>query len=162
PRAVARGAEVWSNAEVERVVIERGRAVAVTGRATVGSGGGGGQRRALRVRARRAVIVAASAVQSPNILRRSGVRNPHLGAHFMAHPGTAVVGVYKDKVGAWTGASQGFEVLGLRDTLGVKLESINVPPEVTAARLPGAGRHLAEWLERLDHLASWAVAIRAE
>jgi len=80
----------------------------------------------------------------------------------MIHPGTGVIGIYPAPVGAWTGASQGFEVLGLRDTLGVKLESINVPPEVTAARLPGAGRRLAPYLERLDHIATWAVAVRAE
>jgi choline dehydrogenase-like flavoprotein len=65
-------------------------------------------------------------------------------------------------VGAWTGASQGFEVLGLRDTLGAKMESINVPPEVAAARLPGAGRRLAAYIERLDHAAIWMVAVRAE
>jgi choline dehydrogenase-like flavoprotein len=159
PRAVEDGAAVYSNASVERIVIERGRAVAVTGRVTAG---GAGPRRALRVAARRAVIVAASAVQSPNLLRRSGLGGAHLGEHFMAHPGTAVMGLYPDPVGAWSGASQGFEVLGLRDTVGVKLESINVPPEVTAARFPGAGRRLAAYLERLDHVASWAVAVRAE
>ncbi len=159
PRSVADGAAVYSNAAVERVVIERGRAVAVTGRAAAG---GAGPRRPWRVTARRAVIVAASAVQSPNLLRRSGVRGAHLGEHFMIHPGTGVIGIYPAPVGAWTGASQGFEVLGLRDTLGVKLESINVPPEVTAARFPGAGRRLAPYLERLDHIATWAVAVRAE
>jgi choline dehydrogenase-like flavoprotein len=163
PRAVEDGAAVYSNAAVERIAIEKGRAVAVTGRATTARHGeGGGRRAAFRVAARRAVIVAASAVQSPNLLRRSGLGRPHLGDHFMAHPGTAVMGLYPRPVGAWSGASQGFEVLGLRDTVGAKLESINVPPEVSAARFPGAGRRLAAWLERLDHVASWAVAVRAE
>ncbi|MEP6653356.1 MAG: GMC family oxidoreductase [Myxococcales bacterium] len=165
PRAVADGAAVYANAAVERVVLERGRAVAVTGRATRGPDGsqaGAGARRKFRLAARRGIIVAASAVQSPNLLRRSGLRARHLGEHFMAHPGTAVMGLYPQPVGAWTGASQGFEVLGLRDTVGVKLESINVPPEVAAARFPGAGRRLATYLERLDHVASWAVAVRAE
>jgi choline dehydrogenase-like flavoprotein len=80
----------------------------------------------------------------------------------MAHPGTALIGLYPDPVGAWSGASQGFEAIGLRDALGVKLESINVPPEVTAARLPGAGRRLAGWWERLGHVANWSVAVRAD
>jgi len=62
----------------------------------------------------------------------------------------------------WRGASQGFEAIGLRDTVGVKLESINVPPEVAAARFPGAGRRLAQWLDRLDRVAAWSVAVRAE
>lgn len=158
-RAVEDGAAVYAHAGVGRVLVENGRAVGVTG--TV-AGSGPRRRRPFRVNARRAVIVAASAIQSPNLLRRSGIRRPSLGDHFMAHPGTAVMALYPDVVGAWTGASQGYEVLGLRDTVGVKLESINVPPEVSAARFPGAGRRLAAYLERLDHVASWAVAVRAE
>jgi choline dehydrogenase-like flavoprotein len=158
-RAVADGAAVFAHAGVERIVVEGGRAVAVTGRV---GGAGPYERQHFRVRARRGVIVAASVVQSPNLLRRSGIRRPHLGDHFMAHPGTTVMGVYPDRVDMWSGASQGYEVLGLRDTLGVKLESINVPPEVAAARFPGAGRRLAEYVDRLDRVATWSIAVRAE
>ena len=152
-RAAADGAAVFANAKVERVVLEGGRAVAVVGR----SGG-----KPFRVSAKRAVIVAASAVQSPNLLARSGVRGPELGRHFMAHPGSTVMGLYPDVVNMWLGAAQGYEAYGLRDTLGVKIESINVPPEVIAARLPGAGPRFAQYLERLDHVAAWSIAVRAE
>jgi choline dehydrogenase-like flavoprotein len=158
-RAVHDGATVYAHAVVDRVVIERGRAVAVTGHL---AGGTRRTRRSFRVAARRAVIVAASAIGSPNLLRRSGLSGPHLGAHFMAHPGTTVMGIYPERVGAWTGASQGYEIVGLREAGGVKLESINVPPEVAAARLPGVGRRLAGYLDRLDHVACWAVAVRAD
>jgi choline dehydrogenase-like flavoprotein len=72
------------------------------------------------------------------------------------------MGVYPDRVDMWTGASQGYEVLGLRDTLGVKLESINVPPEVVAARLPGAGARLNAWIDKLPYINSWAVAVKAQ
>lgn len=154
-RAVEDGASVFSNAKVERVVVEGGRATAVTGTS-------GGKR--FRVAARKAVVVSASVVQSPNLLRRSGLAldNDALGNHFTAHPGTTVVGLYPDKVGMWTGASQGYEVHGMRDTLGVKFESINVPPEVAASRLPGAGRRFAKYLDRLPHMAAWAAALRAD
>ena len=130
-RAVGDGASIFANAEVTRVAIEHGRA-----RAVVGKIGGTGPEagRPFRVEAKRAVILSASAIQSPMLLQRSNIRHSHLGAHFMAHPGTTVMGVYPDRVDMWTGASQGYEVLGLRDTVGVKLESINVPPEVVAAR----------------------------
>ena len=103
-------------------------------------------------------------IQSPNLLRRSGIARDSeaLGEHFTAHPGTSVVGVYPEPVRPWNGAAQGYEVLGLRDTLGVKLESINVPPEVAASRLPGVGRRLVGDLNRLNHLALWAVAVRMD
>ncbi len=158
-RAVRDRAAVYAHAQVGRVVVERGRAVAVTGRIG-GAGREAGNR--FRVTARRAIVVAASAIQSPNLLRRSGIVRPSLGEHFQAHPGTTVMGLYPEPVDMWTGASQGYEVLGLRDSHGVKLESINVPPEVAAARLPGVGRGLAPYLEKLRHVAAWAVAVRAE
>src|ERR1700730_4524395 len=61
---------------VERVVWRGRRAVGVQ---TV--------RRTLT--ANKAVLIAASAVQTPALLRRSGVRNRHLGRHFQGHPGMA-------------------------------------------------------------------------
>jgi len=160
-RAVADGARVLAQARVRRIQVERGRAVAVLGRI---EGPGPHAGRSLRVEARRAVVVAASVVQSPNLLRRSGIAtgSAALGNHFMAHPGTSVVGLYRDPVNPWTGASQGYEAYGLRDLLGVKFESINVPPEVAASRLPGVGARFAARVERLPHLAIWAAALRAD
>jgi choline dehydrogenase-like flavoprotein len=158
-RAVADGGYVVADARVDRIERAGGRAVAVRGHFT-GEGPERGQR--FRVAARRAVIVAGGVVQSSNLLWRSGVRAAHLGKHFMAHPGTALMGLYPAVVDPWTGASQGYEAFGLRDTLGVKFESINVPPEVTAARLPGAGARFAQRLDELPHVANWAVALKAD
>jgi choline dehydrogenase-like flavoprotein len=150
---------VLAQAQVTRVLRDGGGATGVVGRIG-GEGPNAGKQ--FRISARKAVIVAASAVQSPALLRRSGLRGAHLGEHFMAHPGTSVTGVYKTRVDQWQGASQGFEAFGLRDSLGVKFESINVPPEVAASRLPGAGKQLLGWLERMPYLAIWAVALRAD
>jgi choline dehydrogenase-like flavoprotein len=158
-RAAADGAHVIAHVRVERIEKRGGRAVAVRGRIG-GDGPEAGQR--FRLAARRAVVVAGGVIQSSNLLWRSGVRAAHLGQHFMAHPGTAVMGLYPTRVDPWTGASQGYEAYGLRDTLGVKFESINVPPEVTAARLPGAGARFAERLADLPYVANWSVALRAK
>jgi choline dehydrogenase-like flavoprotein len=158
-RAAGDGAAIFANAEVMRIVVKGGRAVGIEGR--IGGDGPEAGRR-FRLDATRAVVLAASAIQSPALLQRSNIRHPHLGAHFMAHPGTTVMGVYPQRVDMWSGASQGYEVLGLRDSVGVKLESINVPPEVVAARLPGAGARLGAWIDKLPYIASWAVAIKAQ
>ena len=158
-RAAADGAWVVAHARVGRIERRGDRAVGVLG--TVGGDGlQAGQR--FRIAARRAVVVAGGVIQSSNLLWRSGLRRRHLGEHFMAHPGTAVMALYPTRVDAWSGASQGYEAYGLRDTLGVKFESINVPPEVTAARLPGAGARFAARLGELPHVANWSVALRAE
>lgn len=160
-RAASDGAQILAHAGVERVEVRGGRAVAVQGRIT-GPGPERGQR--FRLGARRGIVVAASVVQSPNLLRRSKIAlgSSALGNHFTAHPGTSVIGVYPDAVGSFRGASQGYEAYGLRDTLGVKFESINVPPEVAASRLPGFGARFAAWVERLPRAAVWAIALRAD
>ncbi len=155
PRAIADGARLHPLARVDRVWIEGGRAVGVVGEALDPV-----TRRArgiLRVRARRAVIVSASAIQTPVVLRKSGLRGM-VGERFQCHPGAAVVGRFRDPVVMGFGASQGYEV-PLRDR-GMKLESLTMPPELLATRLPGAG---AEWQRRiaeLDHYAQWAVQVR--
>jgi choline dehydrogenase-like flavoprotein len=158
-RAVADGGFVVAGARVDRIERAGGRAVAVLGHF---SGDGPERKQRFRVAARKAIVIAGGAIQSSNLLWRSGVRSAHLGQHFMAHPGTAIMGLYPDRVDAWTGASQGYEAFGLRDTLGVKFETINVPPEVTAARLPGAGARFAARLAELPHVANWAVALKAD
>ena len=158
-RATEDGAVVFAHAEARRIERQGGRAVAVTGRIG-GSGPHAGK--TFRVAAKRAIIVAASAIQSPNLLRRSGIKGAHVGEHFMAHPGTTVMGLYPDRVNMWLGASQGYEAIGLRDTVGVKFETINVPPEVAAARLPGVGKRLAGYMDRLDRITSWSIALRAD
>lgn len=158
-RVVDDGGYVVAEARVHRIEHYNGRARVVHG-VVRGDGPAAGER--FRIAARRAVVVAGGVVQSSNLLWRSGVRARHLGEHFMAHPGTALIGLYPSRVDPWTGASQGYEAYGLRDTLGVKFESINVPPEVTAARLPGAGARFAKRLAELPHVANWAVALRAE
>jgi len=152
-RAAGDGATIAHGARVTRLLLDGDRATGV--RVRTG-------RRSQTVRARRAVIVAASAIQSPNLLRRSGLARDPVGARFMGHPGTTVMGLYPDRVDMWRGASQGFEVLGWRDELGIKCESINVPPEVVAARLPGVGARLADGMAALDRVAAWAIAVKAE
>lgn len=159
--AAQHGTAIVAHAEVRRIHVAGGRAVAVSGRV-----GGDGPRRGqrFRVAARRAVVVTASVIQTPNLLRRSGIARDSeaLGEHFMAHPGTSVMALYRQPVRMWNGAAQGYEVTGLRDSLGIKLESINVPPEVVAGRLPGAGQRLRAYLERINHVAAWAVAVRMD
>ncbi|UJR80889.1 GMC family oxidoreductase N-terminal domain-containing protein [Sandaracinus amylolyticus] len=158
PRAIADGARLHSSCHATRVVFEGRRAVAVRGtvhdpktRARVGS---------FEVRARRGVIVAASAIWTPVLLQNSGYRHPLLGERFQAHPGAAFVGRFDEPVQMGFGASQGYEV-PMRDR-GYKLESLGLPAEMLAARLPGAG---AEWSKRLANLGNyvqWGGQVRME
>jgi choline dehydrogenase-like flavoprotein len=156
PRAVRQGARVHALAQARRVIFERGRAVGVAGDTldpvTRRSNG------AFRVRAQRAVIVAAGAVYTPVLLWNSGLRG-RVGQGFQAHPGAAVVGQFAEQVGMGFGATQSYEV-PLRER-GFKLESLALPPELLAARLPGAGETWQRDLGRLDYFGQFCAVHRA-
>jgi choline dehydrogenase-like flavoprotein len=159
PYAAARGARLITSARVDRVLFTGHQAAGVTGCFHDPL-----SRRLLApftLRARKGVLVAASAIQTPILLAQSGVRSPHLGRHFQAHPGAGLAGVFDEPVDLWTGATQGYEVDQHRVKGRFKVESLSLPPELLFARLPGVG---AAWLANIaasSRLALWAVQLRA-
>lgn len=160
PFALARGARLYATCRAERLVTDRGRAAGLLGTFRDPETGAAGPR--LRVHARRAVVLAASAVQSPLLLLAHGLGRPSrlAGRRFQGHPGTSVLGVFDDPVTLWEGATQGFEAVH-RWQEGMKFETVGVPPEVAAARLPGFGADFARAVCDAGHLTSWGVQIRA-
>ena len=160
PETLERGGVVLSCAPVARIVLEGNRAAGVRGRFRHPRTRRAGA--SFQVRARHGVFVAASAIQSPLLLRRSGIRNRSLGRQFHAHPGTGLFGWYDDPVDMHIGATQGWSSLAHRDTGGFKLESLSIPLELVAGRLKGGGAVLAERLEDFRHLAMWVMAVKAE
>jgi choline dehydrogenase-like flavoprotein len=60
------------------------------------------------------------------------------------------------------GATQGAEMIHLRRTERIKLETISMPPELGAVRIPGIGQELMRRMGDFPNLAVWAVVIRAE
>jgi choline dehydrogenase-like flavoprotein len=155
PYAEKKGAALISSAKVERVVMDGARATAVTGVFE------GPARARFRARARKAVIVAASAIQTPGLLARSGVESPHLGEHFQAHPGCALMGLFEKDVIMWRGATQGYDADHYRKDGRFKIETIGLPPEVVFARLPGAGKKWMQGMLETPKAAVWAVQMRA-
>jgi choline dehydrogenase-like flavoprotein len=154
PAAVKLGARVRANHEVETIEVRGDRATAVIGRDAEG--------RRFRVEARRGVVLAASAIQSPNILRNSGIGpRAHVGEHFRAHPATAVSGVYKDPVRLWVGGTQTYEVDHFRGD-GFKLETASLPLELAGVRMAGFGPTFQKKIADFGNSAVWGVQVRAE
>ena len=160
PEVLERGGRVVTSAPVDGIVFDGRRAAGVRGTfrhpRTKAKGGD------LRVRARKAVVVAASVTHSPCILERSGVRSPALGKYFRAHPGTGVFGVYDEPVDMNTGATQGWASMAFRSQPGMKLETLSIPFEMVASRLAGGGVELMKRLLEYRHICMWVHACRAE
>lgn len=151
--AVTAGGRVLSGVRVETIVLEDGSARGIVGRTKQGL--------TVTVRARRAVVLAASAIQTPILLRESGLTRGPVGDRLMAHPGVSVVGQFPSIVDAHLGATQGHEVIGLRKE-GIKIEALGFDHSILASRLPGVGRVFAAALDGLRSSAAWGAAIRAK
>ena len=86
--ALARGMlELRADTTVERVVVEGGEATGVELVAATG------ERQTVRARA---VVVAAGAVNTPQLLLRSGLENPAIGRHLGLHPVRLVYGLFDE------------------------------------------------------------------
>ncbi len=160
PMALQRGARIFTSCRVDRIELVRGRATAVWGETAPPAGSKGAVRR-VHIVARKGILLAASTIQTPVILQRSGVRHAAVGAHFQIHPGLGLAGLFDAPVRMQVGATQGAESVHFRESHRFKLETISLPPELIAARIPGVGR---EWVQRLtdySRLAAWALQVRA-
>jgi choline dehydrogenase-like flavoprotein len=159
PYAAARGAALISSARIDKVLFEGDRSIGVAGFFHVPQF----KRNLapLTLRARKGVLIAASAIQTPILLARSGVRSRHLGQHLQGHPGATLAGLFPDPVNLWFGATQGYECDQHRIAGRFKVETLSMPPELVFARLPGVGRAWIKTIAESAHLALWAVLVRA-
>ncbi|HEY4607487.1 MAG TPA: GMC family oxidoreductase, partial [Acidimicrobiia bacterium] len=94
--AAGAGARIITEAEVQLVETEDGRATGVIAR--VGA-------HTVRVRSR-AVVLAAGALSTPAVLLRSGVGGDAAGRFLRLHPVTALWGRFDDNVEPWSGVLQ--------------------------------------------------------
>ncbi len=132
------GARLMIRVNVDRVIVEAGAARGIAGHTADG--------RPFRVRAR-AVIVSCGAIQTPALLRRSGLQNPNIGKHLRLHPATAVFGVFDEQLKSWEGVMQALysdQMRNLHDGYGLKFE--------TAANHPHLYIQFAPWRGARDHL----------
>jgi hypothetical protein len=162
PWTLATGkARIFTSCRAEKIEISGGRATGVRAKTTHTERGRATNKR-VYLRAKRGVFVAASTIQTPNILRRSGISGTALGAHFQAHPGVGMGGLFDEPVAMHVGATQGAESIHYRRTDRIKIETIAMQPELAAVRIPGIGAELMKRFESFSNLAVWALLVRSE
>lgn len=118
----------------------------------------------LTVRAR-AVVSAAGSLQTPALLRRSGLGNPNIGRYLRLHPATGVWSRYDEDVLPWTGPPQSRYSKEHRDldgaAHGVIYETAPVTPGFGAVFMPweGGAQHAARMRDLGKHSLT-AIIIR--
>jgi len=137
PRALQHGARIISDALVERVIVERGRATGVSGRLL--NGPYGEPSRPFRVKAR-VVVVACGTLHTPILLFKSGIGRltPSLGRNVTLHPAVRVSALFDDILAGWNGALQSVYSDHFAGE-GITLVGVYSPVNILAAALPGVG-----------------------
>jgi long-chain-alcohol oxidase len=153
--AHAAGARIVVRARAERVVTAGGIALGVEARTLEGH--------RVTVRAKR-VVAACGALNTPALLKRSGLGNPNVGKHLKLHPVTAVFGVLDERVDPWEGTLQALYSDQHRDLdsgYGVKYETAALNPSIPVFFVPWRGASLhSGLLEALSHTTTVGIILR--
>ena len=159
PDAYHAGARFLFDAKADHIVIESGEARGVE--ATSRSDG-----RDFPIHVRASTVVAAgSAIQTPALLLRSGVRSPGVGVGLRLDPTTALFGEFPHPVRMWSGPMQTIVVRRFQEAddghHGPWLESAPGHPGLSALAIPWTGgRAHKDAMRRLHRAASTIVLVR--
>ncbi|MFI9150486.1 GMC family oxidoreductase N-terminal domain-containing protein [Streptomyces sp. NPDC053367] len=100
------------------------------------------------------VVVAAGALMSPLLLRRSGLGgHPMTGRNLAVHPAVSVAGRFAEPVAGGAVVLQSVAVEEFHDE-GILIEATAPPPGMSSFVPPGLGRRLRAELAAGDHLAT--------
>lgn len=159
PDAHRAGAKFLFDTKAEAIVVEGGEA-----RGVEATYRGGGKEVPVHVKAR-IVVAAGSALQTPALLWRSGIRFAGVGVGFRIDPTTAIFGEFPHPVRMWTGPMQTIAVHKFQDAdeghHGPWIETAPAHPGLTALALPWTGgRAHKESMRRIAKAASAIVLVR--
>ena len=161
PTALAHGATLMVNTRAVRLVVEQGRvkslvaefskpkqAVTLDGQAVA----------AIEIKAKH-FVVAGGAINSPALLMRSGLSDPHarLGQRTFLHPVVMSAATHAQRVEGWSGAPQTIysdhflETEPIDGSMGYKLEAPPIHPVIFASSIPGFGQAMAAMLKAFPH-----------
>jgi choline dehydrogenase-like flavoprotein len=153
--AVAAGTTVYSDCRVKLVETDRGRARAVV--ADVLDRGADRPRGRLIIHARKGVVLAGGAINTPALLLRShaGTDSGAVGKRTFLHPTVPLVAFYDQPIEAFYGPPQSVSVHHFADRgdrVGYFLETAPVHPMLGAIAFPGFGDAHRRMAERLPYV----------
>lgn len=113
-------------------------------------------------------VVAGGAINSPALLKRSDLPDPHglLGARTFLHPVVISAANFDEKVEAWNGAPQTLysdhflQTQPIDGAIGYKLEAPPMHPVIFSSTLAGFGQAQADALRQFPHMHSLLALMR--
>lgn len=149
PRAVERGARLYTGVRVDRIRVESGRAVGVAASIL---GPHETRRHTLTVRAP-VVVLAAGALLSPLVLKASGIKtHAAAGGNLGVHPAVRAIGLYDRKIQGQYEVPQAYHA-PVSTPGEMYMETAFLPPALMAPALPGFGPDHHQLVQQYEHYA---------
>lgn len=158
PAALDAGARLLVQTRVVSLTIADGRVTGLQAQPVSLNGTPRTDAPALQIRARH-VVVAGGAINTPALLLRSGVPDPHrrLGSRTFLHPVVLSAATFDRRIEGWAGAPQSvysdhfLDTLPLDGPIGFKLEAPPIHPVIYTTTYAGFGPEQAVRLRQLPH-----------
>ncbi len=149
PEIVEAGGQVLTSVHVDRLIIEHGRVRGIEGSAVCPDT----HKRTHPVRILAGcTVLAAGAIGSPAIMRRSGLTREAIGASLRFHPSCYIMGVFDEEVNPWFGATQGIHTSEHLER-GIKLEALWATASTFSRGLPTRPKTFKRYLKRWPNMA---------
>lgn len=166
PTALDAGARLLVQTRVTRIEVQ-GRQAKVLIAHPVSLNGEADTSQRVRVQARH-FVVAGGAINSPALLLRSKLPDPHerVGLRTFLHPVVISAASFTEAVQGWSGAPQTLysdhylDTLPLDGPIGFKLETPPIHPLIYATTFAGYGREQAERLQDLPNIQALLALMR--
>ncbi|MEQ1504638.1 MAG: GMC family oxidoreductase [Myxococcota bacterium] len=143
------GGHVYTSVNVDELIVDHGKVRGILG--TTVDPRTHERKHPVRISAD-CTIVAAGAIGSSVILRRSGLRRDAIGGRLMFHPSAYVVGVLDEQVDPWFGATQGIHSSEHLER-GIKLEALWATASTFSRGLPRQPKQFKRYLKRWPNMA---------
>lgn len=165
PTALDRGATLLVQTQVRALEWQSGRVQALLCQPVAVNGHAEGA--PVRVVAQQ-VIAAGGAINTPALLLRSRLPDPHrrLGSRTFLHPVVATTARFAERIEAWAGAPQTIytdhflETQALDGPIGYKIEAPPMYPLISTIAMPGLGAEMAESLKLFPHTQGLLALLR--
>jgi choline dehydrogenase-like flavoprotein len=156
PKALSRGAECLTRLKIDEVLLDRERAVGVSGTTRTASG----ETRRVRVRAR-VVVLSCGTLHTPSLLLRQGIANAsgQLGRNLSIHPAVGLVARFDEQINPWNTVPQGYAIDHFAGE-GLMFEGGFAPLDVTATSIPGYGPGYIDFMEHFDRMMGFGFMVK--
>jgi choline dehydrogenase-like flavoprotein len=167
PAALDRGATLLVQTRAEAFVVGHGQVQSLVCTPVADNGAPAAGAKPLHIVARH-FVVAGGAINSPALLMRSGVPDPHrlLGKRTFLHPVVISAATFADRIEAWDGAPQTLysdhflHAHPVDGPMGYKLEAPPMHPVIVSTTLTGHGQAQAVQLKQFPHTQGLLALLR--